>query len=101
MSPAENSPPVESPTRRIRSSPRFQLLPGAAKPATLKVGDKVKAIYLYKMGGTGAHQGTVTKIDTDGQHFTILYKDGDVEEHVSRSVITLSKSKVLDKSPTF
>ena len=77
------------------------MLPGAAKPATLKVGDKVKAIYRdrYKEGGSRGHQGTVTKVDNDGQHFTILYKDGDVEEHVSSSAITLCKSKVLDKSP--
>ena len=99
MSPTENSPPVESPPRRIRSTPRFQMLPGAAKPATLKVGDKMKAIYRYKAGGSRGHRGMVTKTDNDGQHFTILYKDDDVAEHVSRSVITLSKSKVLDKSP--
>lgn len=99
VSPAANSPPPESPTRRVRSSPRFQMLPGAAKPPTLKVGDKVTAIFMYKEGGTRKCLGTVASIDEDGQHFTIVYKDGDVEEHVSRAVITLMKSKLLDKSP--
>ena len=83
----------------VRSSPRFQMLPGAKPMPTLKVGDNVKAISQYKEGGTSFCKGQVTAIDGDKQHFTILYDDNDIEEHVSRAVITLLKSKLLDKSP--
>ena len=80
----------------VRHSTRFHEL---LKPPTLKIGDKVTAIFMYKEGGTRKCLGTVASIDEGGQHSTIVYKDGDVEEHVSRAVITLMKSKLLDKSP--
>jgi hypothetical protein len=75
------------------------MLPGAEAMPTLKVGDNVKAIFRYKQGGTRCCKGQVAAIDDDKKHFTILYDDNDVEEHVSRAVITLLKSRVLDKSP--
>ena len=101
VSPAQGTPSPSAcePPAKVRSSPRFQMLPGAKPMPTLKVGDNVKAIFQYKEGGTSFCKGQVTAIDGDKQHFTILYDDNDIEEHVSRAVITLLKSKLLDKSP--
>ena len=38
-------------------------------------------------------------IDGDKKHFKIRYDEKDIEEHASRAVITLLKSRVLDRSP--
>lgn len=104
VSPAQGTPSPSAcePPAKVRSSPRFHMLPGAEAMPTLKVGDNVKAIFRYKQGGTRCCKGRVAAIDDDKKHFTILYDDNDVEEHVSRqsrAVITLLKSRVLDKSP--
>ena len=59
VSPAEGSPTEEQVTK-VRSSPRFSRLPGAAQPPALKIGDRVRAIYRYKEGG-------VTKYPAEGR----------------------------------
>jgi sRNA-binding protein len=98
VSPAEGSPTEEQVTK-VRSSPRFSRLPGAAQPPALKIGDRVRAIYRYKEGGVTKYPGEIVDATPDNGHFTVHYNDGDVEEGVPRAVIALVSDKVLDKSP--
>ena len=98
VSPAEGSPAEEQVTK-VRSSPRFSRLPGAAQPPALKIGDRVRAIYRYKEGGVTKYPGEIVDATPDNGHFTVHYNDGDVEEGVPRAVIALVSDKVLDKSP--
>ena len=75
--------------------------PGAAKPPTLKVDDRVRAIYRYKEGGVAKYSGKIAAVASDNGHFVVHYNDGDVEEDVPRAVIALvsANCKVLDDSP--
>ena len=101
ISPADGtpSPSAAPPPPKVRSSPRFSKLPGAEPPPSFKVGDKVRAIWRYKDGGTVMHSGKITAAHLGGQHFTIKYKDGDVEENVTCQVMVMVKTRVLDSSP--
>ena len=69
----------------------------------LQVGDQVRAIYRYCDGGATKYVGKITHVEGTGidARATILYRDGETEFNVPRTVIVKLplKNRILNNSP--